>query len=279
MSGTYFFIDGSALTAQIRQLWRIDPSLVGRKLCPKLLIRSYMGVLRDLHSNGYKRATFYFPIGDEIAVDEFLVMPDHQRPGEIRDLHFKFCGQKLKRSAEFREFVETTVPPKFRDRCSKSEKGIDIEICCDAFRLASASQLDRIFLFTNDDDFIPFCRTIKDYGANISIIHLSDRVSKNQTLLRAADTYDVLSMGVLQQLFLPLPDPAEAPTAVLAPEPPASDLKSDADPSDMLLDRPVPQAKREITEKHVLKQQKRRPLQTKRATKGKGGKRQGRNIQ
>ncbi len=193
-----------------------------------------MRALRDLHAGSYKRVTFYFPIGDETAVDDYLVVPDHKKPGEIRDIHFKFCGQKLKKSAEFSEFVETTVPPKFKDRFSKSEKGIDIEICCDAFKLASASRLERLFLFTNDDDFIPFCRMIKEYGANISIIHLSDTVTRNVSLLREVDSYDVVPRPELQRMFLPVSD---AP--ISQQEPPASALKPDAAPSDMTIEGPI----------------------------------------
>jgi hypothetical protein len=125
-SANYFFIDGSALTAQIRHLRRTDTSFAGRRLCPRLFTNHLMRSLPELHGNSYKRITFYFPIGDEAAVEDYLVMPDHNKPGEIRDLHFKFCGQKLKRTKEFIEFVETQVPKQFKDRFSKSEKGIDI---------------------------------------------------------------------------------------------------------------------------------------------------------
>jgi uncharacterized LabA/DUF88 family protein len=230
VQGNYFFIDGSALTAQIRQLWREDDSFKGRKLCPKLLIQYFMMTLRELHGDAYKRVTFYFPRGDETAVEDYLVMPDHKNPGEIRDIHFKYCGEKLKRSAEFLEFVETKVPAKFRGRFSKSEKGIDIEICCDAFKLASASRLERLFLFTNDDDFVPFCRTIKEYGANISIIHLLDTVNRNLSLLREADTYDIVDRRHLQSLFLPIPE-----STTPQQEPSVSALKP-AGPSDMALE-------------------------------------------
>jgi len=197
-------------------------------------------MLQELHLNSYKRATFYFPKGDEAAVEEYLVMPDHKNPGEIRDIHFKYCGQKLKRSAEFTEFVETQVPPKFRGRFSKSEKGIDIEICCDAFKLAAASRLERLFLFTNDDDFIPFCRTIKEYGANISIVHLLDTANRNLSLLQEADTYDVVARQHLQSLFIP--EISVPPiTEMLTPqkEPPVSALKPDAAPSDMNVEGPI----------------------------------------
>lgn len=176
MPATYFFVDGSALTAQIRQVWRDDPLLVGRKLCPKLFTNYFMRTLNELYSGEYKRITFYFLVGDHSAIADHIVMHDYSMPGEIRDMHFKFCGQKLKKSEEFIKFVKKQVPRIFHDRFAKSEKGIDIEICCDALKLASASRLDRLFLFTNDGDFIPFCQAIKEFGANISIIHLTNSV-------------------------------------------------------------------------------------------------------
>jgi hypothetical protein len=189
-----------------------------------------VAALPDLHGGSYKRATFYFPRGDESALEEYLAVPDLKKPGEVRDLYFKFCGQKLKKSAEFSEFVEPTVPQKFRDRFSKSEKGIDIEICCDVFKLASASRLERLFLLTNDDDFIPLCRAIKEFGANISIIHLSDTVTQNVSLLREADSYDVIPRQQLQQMFLPVVD-----SPVSQVPPPASALKAGAAPSDLVV--------------------------------------------
>jgi uncharacterized LabA/DUF88 family protein len=213
MLGNYFFIDGSALTAQIRQLRRADPSFRNRRLCPRAFISYFIAALPELHGQEYKRLTFYFPTGDEAALGDYLVMPDHKKPGEIRDLHFKFCGQKLKRSAEFDKFIDDHVPPRFHDRFAKSEKGIDIEICCDALKLASASRIERLFLLSNDSDFIPFCRTIKEFGANISIIHLSETLSPNADLLQQVDSYDVVPKGELQRMFLP--HLTEAPAPVL----------------------------------------------------------------
>jgi uncharacterized LabA/DUF88 family protein len=234
---TYFFIDGSALTSQIRQLRRADASFKDRKLCPKKFIGYFQSSLMHLHAGAYKRVTFYFPVGDETAIEDYILLPDHNKPGEIEDLHFKFCGQKLKKSAEFNEFVETKVPSKFKDRFSKSEKGIDIEICCDAFKLARSSRLDRLFLLTNDDDFIPFFRMIKEFGANISIFHLSDVAQRNVSLLREADTYNVVPMSRLQELFLP-PFLGEVLTHD-EPEqtPPSSVLKPEAEPSDMVMNK------------------------------------------
>src|SRR5262249_43366927 len=101
-------------------------------------------------------------------------------------------------------------PPKWRDRVSKSEKGVDIEICCDALKLASASRLERLFILANDDDFLPMCRTLKEFGANVSVIHLTDFISPNISLLSESDSYDVVDRTALQTLFFPPFVPTDA---------------------------------------------------------------------
>lgn len=110
-----------------------------------------MRTLGHLHGGSYKRATFYFPKGDEVATETYLQMPDHRRPGEIRDLHFKYCGHKLKKSVEFEKFVEEKVPPKFHERFAKSEKGIvaansDLLREVDSYDVVDAGALPDIFL-------------------------------------------------------------------------------------------------------------------------------------
>lgn len=245
MYANYFFIDGSALTAQIRQLQRAEPTFRGRKLCPKKFVGHLMRSLLELHGGEYKRAIFYFPKGDETSIEEYLDMPDLKKPGDVRDIHFKFCGEKLKKSSEFEKFVEENVPSHFSDRFGKSEKGIDIEMCCDGLKLASAARVERQFLLSNDRDFIPFCRTIKEFGANISIIHLSKFVNPNLGLLKEADSYDVVSLEDLHSLFLPLPEATQGESVALeetAAEPAATPSvdeatedtdKPDTEPSDL----------------------------------------------
>ncbi|MEG8223935.1 NYN domain-containing protein [Sphingomonas sp. HH69] len=245
MNANYFFIDGSALTAQIRHLQRSDPIYRGRYLCPREFTNYFMENLFDLHGGSYKRSTFYFPRGDEAAIEDFIQMPNHKEPGVIRDIHFKFCGRKLKKSAEFNKFVAESVPSKFQSHFSKSEKGIDTEMCCDALRLASRSSLDRLFLFSNDSDFIPLCRTLKDFGSNISIIHLSSSFLANDDLLREADSYDVIPESRLDLMFFPLKLRAEASGGTIDMFDPTEAVQEDAqkpesekpeaDPSDLKL--------------------------------------------
>jgi uncharacterized LabA/DUF88 family protein len=200
MQANYFFIDGSALTSQIRILQKQDASFRNRKLIAVELLKYFQAALPELGSSEFKRAVFYFAEGDEVPIQEWIVMPEFHKPGIVRDIHFRYCGHKLKRSAEFAEFI-STVPSKWHDRFSKSEKGVDIELCCDALKLASASRMERLFLFTNDGDFLPLCRALKEFGANVSLIHLHDIISPNLSLLKETDSYDVVPIQVLQGLF------------------------------------------------------------------------------
>lgn len=89
----------------------------------------------------------------------------------------------------------------------RAKRGVDIEICCDALQFAASGQLDRLFLLTNDSDFVPLCRKIKQLGANISLLRLSDARPVNKELAQACDSYDVLGQS---WLFLAFGIPTDA---------------------------------------------------------------------
>jgi hypothetical protein len=122
MLGDYFFIDGSGLTSQIRQLRRADPSFKGRRLCPKLFIIHFQMTLPELGAHEYERATFYFPVGDEAAIEDYLVIPDRRKPAEVRDLYFKFCGQKLKNRPSSTSSLKPRYPTNSRTAATRAKK-------------------------------------------------------------------------------------------------------------------------------------------------------------
>ena len=199
MDQNYFFIDGSALLSQVRTLWKNDPNFNWRRLDPLEFIKHLQYSLPELGSANYKRAEFYFPVG-ELNIDAFLLIPKITAPGLIRDVHFKYCGEKLPKSSAYEAWLET-VPEQWKDRCVKSEKGVDIEICCDALRLASLGKMDRLFLFTNDRDFIPLCKTLKGFGVNVSLIHLSKFTNPNKLLIEECDSYDHINSSHFEAIF------------------------------------------------------------------------------
>jgi uncharacterized LabA/DUF88 family protein len=202
----YFFFDGSALLYQIRRLQEQRGIYKGHRLDPLQLMRclANAGFMRDLiavaNTWSFKRAVFYFAAGDE-SVERLIQVPDATQPSLVRDVGFKFCGARLPRSKEFDEFVATDVPEKFRDRFSKSEKGVDIEICCDALQLAATGRLDRLLLLTNDSDFLPLVRKLKEFGANVSLMHLSSASRVNGDLASLCDSFDVIPDEQLPMIF------------------------------------------------------------------------------
>lgn len=199
MDQNYYFIDGSALLSQVKALWKNKPDFNWRRLNPLMFIEHLVYSFPELGSANYKRAEFYFPIGEQ-NLQTYLLMPKSLEPGLIRDVHFKYCGEKLDRSTAYEKWLEE-VPPQWKDRCVKSEKGVDIEICCDALRLASLGKMDRLFFLTNDRDFIPLCKTLKDFGVNISLIHLSKFTNPNKLLIDECDSYDLLKEEHLKIVF------------------------------------------------------------------------------
>jgi len=203
-TNNYLFFDGSALISQIRTLQENRGEFKNTRLDPLILVRLfvYTAPLNPLigGSSNYKRAVFYFAEGDPL-VDKYIAIPDRTIPSIVRDVEFKYCGRKLPHSTEYDEWL-ATVPPKFRDRCQKSEKGVDISICCDALGLAALKNLDRLALLTNDSDFIPLCEKLKAFGANISLLKLSSAGDVNKQLVEVCDSYQYFENdNTLGQLF------------------------------------------------------------------------------
>lgn len=218
----YLFFDGSSLIAQIRTLWRTKPQFNSRRLRPLGLVEFLVSgagsasLIDFVEKRGfseffreglpYKRAVFYFASGDS-QIETYVEIPTVTTPGLVRDVSFKYCGKKLPRSSEFDEWVEQHVPDKFSDRVSRTEKGVDIQICCDALHLAAAGHVDRLFLLTNDYDFVPLCERLKDVAANASLMRLPGR-PVNSDLAAACDGYYEVPENALDRFFAP---PAQTP--------------------------------------------------------------------
>ncbi len=81
MMNNYFFIDGSALTSQIRVLQKTDASFRGRRLSADELIKYYCAALTELGTREFKRAVLYFAQGDEVEIEQWIVVPAFYKPG------------------------------------------------------------------------------------------------------------------------------------------------------------------------------------------------------
>lgn len=82
----------------------------------------------------------------------------------------------------------------------RSEKAVDTQICCDAIQLASLNKMARLFLYTNDTDFLPLIETLKVFGCNVSLIRLRNK-DTNKKLAEESDSYHVMNESKILQAF------------------------------------------------------------------------------
>ena len=96
-------------------------------------------LLAEFGSHDLKRSVSLAQ-GDEVAIEESIVMPVFHKPVAVRDIRFSYCDHRLKGSAAFSE-----LSPPFRrnriDRFSKSEKGVDLELVLMLFSWAVPPEL------------------------------------------------------------------------------------------------------------------------------------------
>lgn len=202
MNNNYFFIDGSSLISDIRKLKNKHIHLRNYKFKVTGLCNLFMNDIgfTPFHSREYRRIVFYFVKNDQ-RVTEYLSLPDFKKPGEVNDTQIKFCGKKIPVYKKANDWLEKKSAPNYvRESLYKSEKAVDTQICCDALVLLSLNKLDRLFLYTNDFDFIPLCQTIKTMGANVNLVQLtSERV--NIDLAKECDAFHTFHINQLNNTF------------------------------------------------------------------------------
>ena len=191
----YFFVDGSSLIAQIKKLWR-SRSIYNKK--PLIITEFVRHVMSNLyisyHSGSFKRFVFYFPKGiDADYLGMYISQPIKCTPTvkELGDIEVKECGKKLKgySNLEKAKIYLGNRFPKALEYFGRAEKGVDTQIVADALKLAAHGHIDRLFLLTNDSDFLPLMTGLKDVGSNISIFHLSKETKIQKDIYREADSY------------------------------------------------------------------------------------------
>lgn len=188
MNNNYFFIDGSALLSDVKKYKDSHLDLKDKKFDPVIFSDSFFGFSKfeQLHEGSYRRTVFYF-VKDDERTNELIKIPDFAKAGVVRDLEIRHCGKKIPTYEKAKEWLEEREAPGYvMDSLYKSEKAVDTQICCDALVLLSLDKLDRLFLYSNDYDFIPLCLAIKTMGANINIVKLTD-LRVNKCLIQECD--------------------------------------------------------------------------------------------
>ncbi len=206
ITNNYFFVDGSALLSDIRAIRNANEPLHGRLFVITRLADYFTGERFDkFHSGQWRRFVFYFVQGDD-RLKQDLVLPDPTVPGEIIDLRIEHCGKRIKQFALAKEWLEENKGPDYVSDCLyRSEKAVDTQICCDALQLAARDKLERLFLYSNDYDFVPLCKCLRSLGVNINLIRLSvGNVTKE--LVKECDAYTEMPYPEIVKCFVDPPD-------------------------------------------------------------------------
>jgi uncharacterized LabA/DUF88 family protein len=107
----------------------------------------------------------------------------------VVDLRVEYCRKRIAEFERARAWLdENHAPECVRDCPYRSEKAVDIQICCEELQLAAMGRLDRLFLYTNDFDFVPLCRTLRQLGCNINLFRLK-APAVNADLAKECDAF------------------------------------------------------------------------------------------
>lgn len=81
------------------------------------------------------------------------------------------------------------IPEKYRDYIHRAEKGLDMQLSCDALTLVANKTASCIGLYINDRDYIPFIKSIKNLGANVYLTCLSSKYPIQEKLCDISDKF------------------------------------------------------------------------------------------
>jgi uncharacterized LabA/DUF88 family protein len=203
MANNYFFVDGGALLADVKKAIA-DLQLPGWARLDLVAFAQYFAGLRFHHftRGSYRRFVFYFVQNDE-RLRKAVRIPDFSCPDAVQDLRIEFCGKRIKHFDEARSWLEEqNAPESVRECLYRSEKAVDTQICCDALHLAATNKLDRLFLYTNEYDFVPLCRALRQLSANVNLFRMQ-RQSVNALLVSECDAFHVfVDEGELRASFV-----------------------------------------------------------------------------
>ncbi|HEX5036178.1 MAG TPA: NYN domain-containing protein [bacterium] len=211
MENNYFFVDGSSLLSDLKRMHQEDGTLKGRRLSVTTFVEKFTRghEFQQYHGGIYRRFVFYFVDGDD-RLERELILPDTSVPGAVEDLRIEHCGKSIKEFRVAQEWLEKNkAPQSVADCLYRAEKAVDTQICADALQLAAVGKLDRLFLYTNDYDFVPLCRALRHLGLNINLFRIR-AFSVNKQLAQECDALQEMPVGDIQSCFLPLP--TQAPT-------------------------------------------------------------------
>ncbi|MGB3513435.1 MAG: NYN domain-containing protein [Microcoleaceae cyanobacterium] len=202
----FLFIDSGCLLSDIERVKR-EFSIPGNYvLDSRKFQRHFTGDKYLMYlGNGYRRIVFYAAAGED-RLKRCVMLPEFGTANMHEDLVVKYCGKKISKSQRIDRWLEENdVPNYVLDRLNKTEKAVDTQICCDAMLLAFHNALDRLFIYTNDTDFIPLIESLKSMGVSVNLFQLVQS-GVNSDLTTICNAYMAPSLDELKNMFIGNPN-------------------------------------------------------------------------
>lgn len=196
-------IDGSHLFASIAQVWRDHPELKDHKLRIDVL-SDVLTTKWEIYTGPSIRTIYYFKKGNQ-RIKEMLDIPPASSPNMRSHWQINECAQSVTSIPE-KEIAK--LDPKYRDQFHKAEKGLDMELACDALQLVANGRTDAVVFLVNDRDYIPLFKAVQRLGSNAYLCALDAKQPIQRDLAEVADLYLTLDDN-LNAIFGYTPPPVE----------------------------------------------------------------------
>lgn len=198
----YYFVDGPSLLNDIHEIRKLDGFASARLSIVNFIKK--LNDLRHLHNESFRRFTIYLTKSDESRLERCVDVPNPLVSDVFSaDFYVQYCGKKVRKSSDVESWLRDNNAPQYvEDLLHRSEKAVDTQICCDSMQLAGIRKLDRLFLYTNDSDFIPLCTTLRQMGCNVSLFTLRESGKINIDLARECDSVETFSYTEYENLFV-----------------------------------------------------------------------------
>ncbi|HUB93923.1 MAG TPA: NYN domain-containing protein [Verrucomicrobiae bacterium] len=196
------YVDGSFLFASIERVKRTHPELASSKLNVAILSRALHNTFAE-NIGLNLRTNYYFRTKDERIASMLTVPPPHGQSGHWQ---IKECGINLRGMKPVPTEVLDQLPKQYRDLYPRAEKGLDMELACDALLLAASGRVQSFVFLIGDRDFMPLLTAVQRLGSNTYIAGLDVQQHVPSELLNLADRYATLE-GWLNQIFAYTPQP------------------------------------------------------------------------
>jgi len=205
-----YYVDGSYLFASIERIKHDHPELKDCKLnIAKLALHLQTQFGSNFHSS--LRVVYYFRTKDPRIKEKLTIPPIHGQRGHWQ---IKECGTNVKGIKPIPATILDKLPEKYRDLYPRAEKGLDMELACDALLLAAGGRVECFVFIINDRDYIPLLNSIQRLGANTYLAGLDAKQKIQDSLLNLADRYVTLE-SYLHEMFDYVPPIVESELQLL----------------------------------------------------------------